>query len=148
VRMLEGAKVVLAMACVAVVAVVLAAPSRAFSPSSAKCPSASVVGGALGLKVKSPTSSVTPFSKICTYAGGGLVPTKITFQEDTAATFAAGEKAVGSTLVKVSGLGKAAWTTKVGGTLEVFNGNETLKILAPAASATRLEGLARKIPGF
>jgi hypothetical protein len=48
----------------------------------------------------------------------------------------------------VTGLGKAAWTTKAGGDLDVFNGSETLKILAPTTSVPRLESLARKIPGF
>jgi hypothetical protein len=127
---------------------VLARASEASSPRSATCPSASVVAGELGLKVKAPTSSLTPYAKICTYAGGGVVPTKITFQEDTAASFAASEKAVGSMLVKVKGLGKGAWTTTVGGDLDVFNGSETLKILAPTISVAKLEALARKIPGF
>ena len=139
---------VLAVCCVATAAVALAPPSGASSPSSAECPPASVVAAALGVKVKAPTSSLTPYAKICTYAGGTYVPTKITFQEDTAATFAASEKAVGSLAVKVTGLGKGAWTTTVGGDLDVFNGSETLKILAPTTSVAKLEALARKIPGF
>jgi hypothetical protein len=134
-------------ACAAAVSAALVPSALGFSPSAAKCPAASTVDAALGMKDKGPTSSVTPYAKICTYSGG-LLPTKITFQEDTAATFGAGEKAVGSELLRVSGLGKAAWTTKAGGDLEVFNGSETLKILAPGVAASKLEGLARKIPGF
>ena len=125
-----------------------ASSALAFSPKSASCPSASTVNTALGTKLKSPASSLTAYSKVCTYSGGGILPTRITFQEDTATTFAASEKAVGKLAVKVKGLGKGAWTTTVGGDLDVFNGSATLKIVAPGVTAAKLEALARKIPGF
>jgi hypothetical protein len=140
-------RAVLLLAFAAAVSTALVSSALGFSPSAAKSPSAATVDAALGMKDKGPTSSVTPYAKICTY-NGGVLPTKVTFQEDTAATFAASEKAVGSMLVKVSGLGKGAWTTQAGGDLQVFNGSETLKILAPGVAAAKLEGLARKISGF
>jgi hypothetical protein len=130
----------------AAAALVLAPVSTAASPTAAACPSASVVSAALKQKDKTPTSSTTAFSKTCTYTGSGLVPTKITFQKDTSATFAAGEKAVSALeIVKVTGLGQAAWTTKAGGDLEVYKSGETVKILSPLTPASELEALARKL---
>ena len=128
------------------VALVSAAAATATSPKTAPCPSASVVNAELKPThpAKTPTSTVTAFSKTCTYSASGGLPIKVTFQVDTASTFAAGEKAV-SGVVKVNGLGQAAWTTKVGGDLEVYNKGETIKILAPLVSAARLEALAHKI---
>jgi hypothetical protein len=74
------------------------------------------------------------------------VPTKITFQKDTSVSFAAGEKAVSALgIVKVAGLGQAAWTTKAGGDLEVYRSGETVKILSPLTPAAELEALARKL---
>jgi hypothetical protein len=127
-------------------ALVFVPASSAASPTATACPPASVVGAALKQKDRAPTSSTTPFSKTCTYAGTGLVPTKITFQKDTAATFAAGEKAASAIgIVKVPHLGQAAWTTKAGGDLEVYASGETVKILSPLTPAAALEALARKL---
>jgi hypothetical protein len=137
-----------AVVCGTAVLGAMAPSALAFSPKSATCPTASTVNSALGTKVKSPTSTLTTYSKICTYESGALLPTRISFQEDTAATFAASEKAIGKLGVKVKGLGKGAWTTTVGGDLDVFNGSATLKIVAPGVTAAKLEVLARKIPGF
>jgi hypothetical protein len=94
--------------------------------------------------VKSPTSTTTTYAKACIYPAGSAIPIKVEFQVDTPSTFAAGEKAVPG-VVKVAGLGQAAWTTSVGGDLEVYRNGETVKILAPLVSAARLEALARKI---
>jgi len=128
-------------------ALVLAPASVAAFHVPKSCPSASVVNKALGQSNKAPVSTKTPYGMVCTYHGRGILPTKITFQKDTAATFAAGEKAAAATgpVVKVHGLGQAAWTTTSGGFLYVYDGGESLKILSPLTTTTRLEALARKI---
>lgn len=129
-------------------AAVLAPSAAAISPTSRACPSASVVNAALGQKGKTPTVSKTQYSKTCTYPGG-ILATKVTFQVDTSATFAASENAAASALrgsiVKVSGLGQAAWATKSGGSLYVFDDGTTIKILAPLTATAKLEVLARKL---
>jgi len=133
-----------------VAALVLAPASRATpaaSPSKTKCPAASVVGGALGLKLEAPTSQTFPYAKICLYKGSGVVPTRIEFQHDTSSTFAAGQKGAAALgpVVKVHGLGKAAYGTKSGGFLAVFLDGESIRITAPLISLSRLESLARKL---
>ena len=116
------------------------------SPTSRACPSASVVDKALGQKGKAPVATRTQYSKTCTYPGSGAVPTKITFQVDTASTFAAGEKAATALgIVKLHGLGKAAWGTKSGGSLFVFDGHETIKVVSPLTPISKLETLAREL---
>jgi hypothetical protein len=100
------------------------------------------VNTALGLTVGPPTSATQPFGISCTYAGGGPVPVKITFQQDTAASFAAGENAVPS-VTKVSGLGDAAYVTT--GFIAVLNGRYSIRILAPTSSPHQLEALARTL---
>lgn len=133
-------------ACVA--AAVLSASASAASPTSRTCPSASVVNAALGLHAGAPVATHAEYSKTCTYSGG-IVPPRITFQVDTASTFAAGEKAAASALpgsvVKVNGLGQAAWTTKSGGSLYVFDNGTTIKILSLLTPTPKLEALARKL---
>jgi hypothetical protein len=83
---------------------------------------------------------------MCVYGSGGLAP-KVTFQQDTAATFAAGEKAAAAALpvAKISHLGKAAWATKGGGSLYVFTGSYTIKLLSPLTSLAKLETLAHTL---
>lgn len=128
-------------------AIVLVPSAVAGFHAPKSCPSASVVNKALGQSNKAPVSTKTPYGMICTYHGRGILPTKITFQQDTLATFTAGEKAAAAAgpVVKVHGLGQAAWTTKTGGFLYVFDGGESLKILSPLTATARLEALARKI---
>jgi len=111
------------------------------------CPSAAVVNAALGQKNKAPTVVHTPYAIVCTYSGGGIIPTRVTFQKDTAATFAASETAATAAGVKkLHGIGKAAWTTKVGGAIYVFTGTYTIKIVAtPLMSFVKIEALARKL---
>ena len=129
----------------ALAAVVLVGSSAAaVSPTSRACPSVSIVNAALGQKGKAPVTTKTAYSKKCTYPGG-ILPTSITFQVDTSATFAASEKAVSALSVKVNGLGQAAWATKVGGSLYVFDNGTTIKILAPLVATAKLEVLARKL---
>jgi len=130
-------------------AVLLASAAAATSPTTRACPSASVVNAALGLHGGAPVSTATPYSKTCTYPGKGTIySTKITFQMDTAATFAASEKAAAAALrgsvVKVQHLGQAAWGTDPG-SLYVFDGHETIKILALLTPTAKLEVLARKL---
>jgi hypothetical protein len=139
---------------------VLAVSSAAVtSPTARACPSASIVNAALGEHGKTAVATKTQFSKTCTYPGSASSTafwTKITFQEDTASTFAAGEKAAtaalgAKTVKKVLHLGQAAWTTG-SGSLYVFDGHETIKILAlslallaPSTGTAKLEALARKL---
>lgn len=125
----------------------LAAAATAASPTSAKCPAASLVSSTLGESLKTPTSTVTAYGKTCTYQGSGINSARIEFQADTASTFATSEKAVAALqkIVKVKGLGQAAWTTASGGDLQVYSNGETTKILSPLVSAAKLEALAHKI---
>ena len=110
------------------------------------CPSASVVGSALGGKATAPVVTHSTYFTMCVYGSNALAP-KVTFQQDTAATFAAGEKAAAAALpvAKISHLGKAAWAPKSGGSLYVFTGSYTIKMLAPLTSLTKLETLAHKL---
>jgi hypothetical protein len=126
-------------ATLAAAAAAMLVGSSAAEPAPAARPCASVGVGKKALGDKVPTgapvvSVFPPFSKTCTYPGGGLGSTKITFQEDTAARFASSEKSAGSfggKVVELKGLGKAAWTSDVGEPY-VFDGQETIKILALA----------------
>jgi hypothetical protein len=141
-------------ACVAA-AMLVASSSAATSPTARACPSASIVKASLGVAAGTPVATKTQYSETCTYPGAGTVgSTKITFQVDTAASFAAGEKAAGSfgaKIVKVQHLGQAAWTTG-SGDLYVFDGHEQIKILAlslgvrsPSTATAKVEALARKL---
>ena len=126
-----------------------AATASTIAPTKRTCPSASVVNAALGLHGSAPVATTTPYSKSCTYSGKGAIDsTKITFRMDTASTFAASEKgvtaALGGTVVKVQHLGQGAWGTNTG-SLYVFDGHETIKILALLTPITKLEVLARKL---
>lgn len=137
----------------AVAAVVLALTltttvGAAVAPTKTTCPAASVVNAALGQHDKAPIAQTSLYAKICTYKGTSIVPTKIQFQVDTASTFASGEKAAAGAagaVVKVHGLGKAAWATKSGGFLAVFLGSESIRITAPLVPLSKLEKLARKL---
>ncbi len=137
-------------ACGIMLAAVLAAPAAAAtSPAARACPSASLVNATLGTHLRTAVAThYLTYPKICTYPGG-LGLTKITFQQDTAATFAAGEKAAASRLgaklvEKVAVAGHPAWTTNLGD-LYVFDGNQTIKILAAGTATTKLEALAKKL---
>jgi hypothetical protein len=130
-------------------AVFLASAAGATSPTTRACPSASIVNAALGLHGGAPVATTTPYSKTCTYPGkGAIYSTKITFQVDTTSTFANSEKAAAAALrgsvVKVQHLGQAAWGTNPG-SLYVFDGHETIKILALLTPTSKLEVLARKL---
>lgn len=140
--------------CVALAAVQTASVAAATAPTARACPSAQVVKKALGQPAGAPVVTKTPFSKTCTYPGGGIGSTKITFQLDTLASFLAGEKAAGAfgaKIVKVHGLGVAAWTAGVGD-IYVFDGHEQIKVLAlslearsPSTATAKVEALARKL---
>ncbi len=82
---------------------------------------------------------------MCTYPGG-VIPVRIAFQEDTHATFQAGEQAVigtGQTPTNVPGLGDAAYG--ITGFLAVLTGSTALRITAPLSSLAQLEALARSV---
>ena len=127
--------------------IVAVGAAGAASPSKTACPSASVVGLALGVHLGAPTSTTTTYAKVCSYkASGSIIPLKIQFQVDTSSSFTAGENAVPTSVrAKVSGLGKAAYGTKTGGFLAVFLGSSSIRITAPGASLAHLEQLARKL---
>lgn len=132
----------------AVLVVLAASVAAAAAPPVPKtCPSAAVVDAALGQKNKAPVVSTTPYARICTYKGTGIIPTKVEFQEDTAATFAASEKAAAAAVpvAKVKGLGKSAWMTKAPGSLYVFTGAYTIKLISPLTPNAKLEALAGKL---
>src|SRR5579862_477929 len=131
---------------VGVAALVLSATTAAPAAVPKSCPSASIVGAALGTKASTPRLAKNPYGITCTYGSNALAP-KVDFQLDTAATFAAGEKAANAALpvTKIQHLGKAAWTPKTGGFLYVFTGSYSIKILAVLTSLPKLEALARKL---
>ncbi len=106
------------------------------------CPPASVVNATLGEHDGSPTLTQEPFGISCVYPGGGPVPTKIDLQQDTPATFTAGENAVPTAIV-VPGLGDAAYVAS--GFLAVLHGTYSIRVLSPFSSAPQLEALARKL---
>jgi hypothetical protein len=75
--------------------------------------------------------------------------TKIYFQQDTAATFTAGENAVAAGIVPptlVPGLGDQAYVV-IGGFLDVLKGSISVKIVSPLSSAAQVEALAHQIVG-
>ena len=109
-----------------------------------RCPPASVVDAALGQSNSGPVATAGPFGETCVYKGSGIVPTKIEFQTDTAATFAASEQAVAAlNPVKVTGLGAGGFYA--GGFLEVFTGQMSIKIVSPLSSLAEEEALMRQL---
>jgi hypothetical protein len=155
-RAFRCSRIVIAAIGACVAAVMLDAfSSAATSPTARACPTAAIVKAELGLPAGAPVVTRTPVSKTCTYPGAGILgSTQITFQVDTAAGFASGEKAAGTfgaKITKVQHLGQAAWTTGLG-SLYVFDGHETIKILAlslgvrsPSTATVKVEALARKL---
>ena len=133
-------------AVVGVAVLVLAAATAAAAAIPTSCPSASIVSAALGTKASTPTLTRNPYGITCKYGTSALAP-KVEFQQDTAATFAAGEKAANAALhvTKIQHLGKAAWASGTGGFLYVFTGSYSVKILAVLTSLPKLESLARKL---
>ena len=147
----------LALAGICIAAAVCAASAKggAPSPTSRACPAASVVNAALGQHDGSPVATKTAYSKTCTYPGSSkLSSVSITFQEDSASQFATDENAVAKTglkIVKIHGLGQAAWTTG-SGDLYLYDGREQIKIHAlvvgitsPSTATAKVEALARKL---
>jgi hypothetical protein len=135
----------IAVLVLATASVAVAAPTRGLAlPKS--CPSATEVSAAFGQKAKTPLVTRSTYVVTCKY-GSDPLSAKVEFQVDTASTFAAGEKAAAAALpvTKIQHLGKAAWAPKSGGSLYVFTGSYTIKILAPLTSFAKLETLARKL---
>ena len=144
VRLVRPAAIAVAVGAFVVLAAVAAIRVSAATPKS--CPSASVVSAALGTKASTAKLTKNPYGITCQY-GTNALATKVEFQQDTAATFAAGEKAAGAALpvVKIAHLGRAAWAPKSGGSIYVFTGSYQIKILAVLTSLPKLETLARKL---
>lgn len=119
------------------------------SPRARACPSAAAVNKVLGTHLRTPVATkYLTYAKTCTYPGG-LGSTRITFQTDTAKTFAASEKAAaagigGKLIKKVTVAGHPGWTTNLG-SLYVFDVNQTIKILAPGIATARLEALVKTL---
>ena len=138
------------LARLAAVVLVVAASAVSVAAGSAatpkSCPSASLVSAALGTKASTAKLTKNAYGITCQYGTNALAP-KVEFQQDTAATFAAGEKAAGAALpvVKIAHLGQAAWAPKSGGSIYVFTGSYQIKILAVLTSLPKLETLARKL---
>jgi hypothetical protein len=135
---------------VSLAATVLVSPSAAEqSPTARACPSAKVVDDALmQTGLKTPVATLYPAAKTCTYQGySGILKTmSIMFEMDTKGTFGISEKAVPASLrVNVPRLGEAAWASSAGGSLYVFDGQESIKILALGAPLAKLEVLARAL---
>lgn len=138
----------------AVAAVLVSSAVAVTAPTARACPSATLVKSVLGQPAGAPVVTKTAVSKTCTYPGGGVGSTKITFQMATLATFTAGEKGAGkfgAKIVKVHGLGVAAWTAGVGD-IYVFDGHEEIEVLAlsleahsPSTATAKVEALARKL---
>ena len=154
-RAFRRSRIVFAAIGSCVAAVMLAASSSgATSPTARACPSASIVKAELGVPAGTPVVTKTQFSETCTYPGAGTVgSTRITFQVDTLAGFDSGEKAAGTFGAKITKvhLGQGAWTTG-SGDLHVFDGNETITIIAlslgvrsPSTATAKVEALARKL---
>jgi hypothetical protein len=145
-----GRRVVCAVVVGTALALAIASSTEAASPRATavpkSCPSASIVSSAFGGKATAPVVTHSTYFTMCVYGSNALAP-KVTFQQDTAATFVAGEKAAAAALpvAKISHLGKAAWAPKSGGSVYVFTGSYTIKILAPLTSLAKLETLARKL---
>lgn len=84
----------------------------------------------------------------CSYLGSAL--SRIDFQMDTAASFAARKKefaATGHAVVDVAGLGDAAFAADGGVYLAVLKGSMSITIVAPGSTATQVENLARLLVG-
>ena len=127
--------------------VLLTSAAAATAPTARACPSSTVVNKALEHVRTAVASHYLTYSKTCTYPGG-LGLTKITFQTDTSSTFASSEKAaaaaLGAKLIHKLNLSHGAWTTNQGD-LYVFDGHETIKILASGTATAKLEAFVKTL---
>jgi hypothetical protein len=132
----------------AVAAVLVASSTAATPPTSRACPSASIVNAALGQRDVAPVVTKTAYSKTCTYLGESKIfSPRITFQVGSASHFAIDERSAGrygTKIVKLPGLGNAAWTTG-SGDLYVFDRLKQIKILALMTPTAKLEALAPRL---
>jgi len=105
------------------------------------------VNAALGQHDGGPVVSGTAIYEICTYKGGGVIPTKITISEGTPAEFAASERnvAAGLPVVSVPGLGDKAWGPKGAGTVFALKGSVQVEVLSPLSTDAQVQALARQI---
>ena len=124
-----------------------AAPSRSATSALPPCPSASVVNAALGESTTGPVVSGTSQYKICTYPGGGPVPTKISISVNTPAGFRTDEQNVAKsiTLSTVPGLGDANYSVPGVGEVFVLKGHTQVEILAPGTTDAQDDALVNQI---
>jgi hypothetical protein len=106
-----------------------------------------VVNAALGRSDTGPVVSGTSQYKICTYRGGGPVPTRITISVNTPAGFKTDEENVakGITLATVPGLGDANYYAPGVGEVFVLKGNTQVEILAPGSTDGQDDALVNQI---
>jgi hypothetical protein len=134
-----------------------AAATPGASSSSAtiavKCPSADVVGQALGQVDTGPVTASSDVGgqamTICAYSiGGGSNQTAVSFTTfPSLAVAAIGKTHWAGEGTAVPGLGDAAYSVAANGTLGVFVGSIFLSIASKGASEAQLEGLARTLLG-
>jgi hypothetical protein len=88
------------------------------------------------------------YERICMYTTSGPEPITITFASPVSpSSFTASRKAFRrrAGVVKVGGLGDAAWAAKAGTSLFVLDGSLDIVIGSPGTPAAALEALARKL---
>jgi hypothetical protein len=127
--------------------------SPASSPSSsstitATCPPASLVDTTLGSIGSTLAPDSRPSIVSCSYLGSAL--SRIDFQPDTAASFAARKKefaATGHNPVDVTGLGDAAFAADGGIYLSVLKGSMSITVVAPGSTGPQVQNLARLLVG-
>ena len=139
--------------------VLLSSSGSALANLSRPCPAASFVNRVLGQHGTTPVRKVDKGQVTCTYPGTGDprfgpdTRTAVTFESSTPAEFARIEHVAmtySTGVVKVKGLGQAAWRTNA--TLYVLAGQEqisvsagALAIRAPTVVVGRIEALARAL---
>ena len=124
-----------------------AAPSGSATRALPPCPPASVVNAALGETTTGPVVTGTSEYKICTYRGGGPVPTKISISVNTPAGFRTDEQNVAKsiTLSTVPGLGDANYYHPGVGEVFVLKGTTQVEILAPGTTDAQDDALVNQI---
>ena len=124
-----------------------AAPSGSATRALPPCPPASVVNAALGETTTGPVVTGTSEYKICTYRGGGPVPTKISISVNTPAGFRTDEQNVAKsiTLSTVPGLGDANYSVPGVGEVFVLKGTTQVEILAPGTTDAQDDALVNQI---
>jgi hypothetical protein len=106
------------------------------------------VSAALGQSDTGPVVSGTSLYKICTYRGGGPIPTKVSISVNTPAGFATDRQNVaksGITLATVPGLGDANYSLSGAGEVFVLKGNTQVEVMAPGTTDGQDDALVNQI---